>query len=214
MDLDCGYWQVKLDKMSQKKTAFYVPDGKKHWKVMPMGATNAHPFFIAMVERMRFKSNQLAKSRGIKLCSTTISQRGKDDPDAKTIVDDVLLYAYSVDALLKYFEVVLEVHQHYQVTVKLRKCRFIQTIAEFVGMDILSQGNTRAKTKDEAFQKMTYPISFTALRGFIGFLGFYQEFILLYKVQIDPFRKLLKEAPPPGSISKEEETILLEQEWN
>jgi hypothetical protein len=50
MDLDCGYWQVKLDKMSQEKTAFYVPGGKKHWKVMPMGATNAHPFFVAMVE--------------------------------------------------------------------------------------------------------------------------------------------------------------------
>jgi hypothetical protein len=62
------------------------------WKVMPIGATNAHPFFVAMVERMRFKWNQLAKSRGIKLCSTNISQRGKDNPDAKTIIDNVLLY--------------------------------------------------------------------------------------------------------------------------
>jgi hypothetical protein len=61
---------------------------------------------------------------------------------------------------------------------------------------------------------MTYPISFTDLRGFIGFLGFYQEFIPLYEVQIDPFRKLFKEAPPPGSISKEEEDNPLEQEWN
>ena len=163
-----------------------------------MGATNAHPFFIAMVERMRFKSNQLAKSRGIKLCSTTISQRGKDDPDAKTIVDDVLLYAYSVDALLEYFEVVLESLQHYRVTVKLRKCRFIQTIAEFVGMDILSQGNTPAR--DKAFQKITHLGSFTDLQGFITFVGFYQEFTPLYKVCIDPSRKLLKKAPRPRSI--------------
>jgi hypothetical protein len=81
-------------------------------------------------------------------------------------------------------------------------------------MDILSQGNTPAKSKDEAFQKMMYPISFTDLQGFIGFLGFYQEFIPLYEVKIDLFRKLLKEAQPPGSISKEEEAILLEQEWN
>jgi hypothetical protein len=212
-DLDCGYWQVKLDKMSQEKTAFYVPDGKKHWKVMPMGATNAHPFFVAMAERMRFEWNQLAKTRGIKLCSTTMSRRGKDDPDAKTIVDDVLLYAYSAETLLEYFEMVLVVLQHYRVTVKLRKCRFIQTIAEFVGMDILSHDNTPAKSKDEAFQKMTYSISFTDLRGFIGFLGFYQEFIPLYEVRIDPFRRLLKDAPPPGSLSKEEEASLLEQEW-
>jgi hypothetical protein len=92
MELGCGYWQVKLDKMSQEKTAFYVPDGKKHWKVMPMGATkNAHPFFVAKVKRMRFQWNELAKARGIKLCSTNIFRHGKDDPDAKTIVDNVLL---------------------------------------------------------------------------------------------------------------------------
>jgi hypothetical protein len=129
-------------------------------------------------------------------------------------VDDVLLYACSVDALLKYFEAVLEILQHYPVAVKLRKCRFIQTKAEFVGMDILSQGNTPAKSKDEAFQKMMYPRSFTDLRGFIGFLGFCQEFIPLYEVGIDPFRTLLKNPPPPGSMSKEEEASLLKEQWN
>ena len=164
---------------------------KKNWKVMPMGATNAHPFFVAMVERMRFEWNQRAVERDIKLCSTVMTRRGKDDPDAKTIVDDVLLYAYTVNALLRYFEAVLQILQYYRVTVKLRKCRFIQTKAEFVGMDILSQGNTPAKSKDEAFQKMIYPRSFTDLWGFIGFVGFYQEFIPLYEVQINPFRKLL-----------------------
>jgi hypothetical protein len=172
--------------MSQEKTAFYVPDGKKHWKVMPMGATNAHPFFVALVERMHFEWNQLAKTRVIKLCSTTMSRCGKDDPDAKTIVDDVLLYAYSVDALLEYFEVVLVVIQHSRVTVKLRKCRFIQTIAEFVGLDSLFQVNIPAKSKDEAFQKMTFPISFTDRQGFIGFLGFYQEFIPSTRSELTP----------------------------
>ena len=108
-----------------------------------------------------------------------MSRRGKDDPDAKTIVDDVILYAYTVEALLQYFEAVLEILQHYRVTVKLRKCRFIQTKAKFVGMDILSQGNTPAQSKDEAFQKTTHPRSYTDLRGFIGFVGFYQEFLPL-----------------------------------
>jgi hypothetical protein len=129
-------------------------------------------------------------------------------------VDDVLLYAYSVNALLQYFEAVLKILQHYRVTVKLRKCRFIQTKAEFVGMDILSQGNTPAKSKDKAFHKMIYPRSFTDLRGFIGFVGFYQEFIPLYQVRIDPFWTLLKNAPPPGSMSKEEEASLLKEQWN
>jgi hypothetical protein len=124
MDLDCRYWQVALDKASQDKTAFYTPSGKKHWTVMPMGATNAHPFFIAMINEMQAVWNDQAAKQDIKLCSKTINKRGKDDPDAKTIVDDVILYAYTVESLLRYFEVVLEVLEFYQVTVKLCKCGF------------------------------------------------------------------------------------------
>jgi hypothetical protein len=186
MDLDCGYWQVALDKASQDKTAFYTPSGKKHWTVMPMGATNAHPFFIAMINEMQAVWNNQAETRDIKLCSSTINKRGKDDPDAKTILDGVILYAYTVESLLRYFEVVLEVLEFYRVTVKLLKCRFVQQEVEFVGMDILSQGNSPAKSKDEAFHKLTYPKSFTNLRGFIGFLGFYQDFLPFYEVRIEP----------------------------
>jgi hypothetical protein len=135
------------------------------------------------------------KAKGIKLCTSTVARQGKDDPDTKSNVEDILLYAYTINALLQYFEVVLKIFKHYQVLVKLWKCRFIQTKAKFVGMDIHSQGNTPAKSNDKVFQKMTYPRLFAYFGGFIAFVGFYQEFITLYKVQIDPFWKLLKNAP-------------------
>jgi hypothetical protein len=47
MDYDAGYWQVAMDQASKEKTAFFTPEGKKHFNVMPMGATNAHPAFVA-----------------------------------------------------------------------------------------------------------------------------------------------------------------------
>jgi hypothetical protein len=145
MDLDCGYWQVQLDKALRGKTSFYMPKGKKHWMVMPMGATKAQPSFIAMVGDMRKAWNALAEKGEIKLCSTTVPKLGKDDPDSKTIIDDVILYAYTPDALIKYFTVVLEVLQHYRVNVKLRKSRFLQQAVEFVGVDILAEGNSPAQ---------------------------------------------------------------------
>jgi hypothetical protein len=49
LDLDSGYWQVEMLKDSKEKTAFYTPNGKKHWTRMPMGILNAHAFFTAMV---------------------------------------------------------------------------------------------------------------------------------------------------------------------
>jgi hypothetical protein len=62
-DLDAGYWQVKMNKKAKDKTAFFIPNGKKHFNSMPMGATNAHPFFVAMIAKMERKWNKLYAKR-------------------------------------------------------------------------------------------------------------------------------------------------------
>jgi hypothetical protein len=62
-DLDAGCWQVKMNKESKDKTAFFIPNGKKHWNSMPMGAMNAHAFFVAMVAKMEIKWNRLYENR-------------------------------------------------------------------------------------------------------------------------------------------------------
>jgi hypothetical protein len=48
-----------MNKESKDKTAFFIRNGKKNWNSMPMGATNAHAFFVAMLARMEMKWNQL-----------------------------------------------------------------------------------------------------------------------------------------------------------
>ena len=49
--LDAGYWQVKMNESSKDRTAFFTPNGKKHCNSMPIGAMNAHAFFVAMVSK-------------------------------------------------------------------------------------------------------------------------------------------------------------------
>jgi hypothetical protein len=56
-DLDAGCWQVKMNKSSKDRTAFFSSNGKKHWNSMPMGAMNAHAFFVAMASEMEIKWN-------------------------------------------------------------------------------------------------------------------------------------------------------------
>lgn len=51
--LDCrqGYHQVAVHPDDQEKLAFFSPDGEKYcFTVMPFGATNAPPFFSAMIK--------------------------------------------------------------------------------------------------------------------------------------------------------------------
>jgi hypothetical protein len=62
-DLDAGYWQVRMNTASRDRSAFFTPNGKKHFNSMPMGAMNAHAFFVAMVSKMEIKWNKLYEQR-------------------------------------------------------------------------------------------------------------------------------------------------------
>ena len=196
MDLDSGYWQVPCEEKSKAKLAFFTPTGKKRWKTMPMGATNAHPVFVALVAKFKKEWDAKADALGLK------------DYQSQVIVDDIMISAREVATLISYFICILEILQHYRCTAKLKKCRFLPSVAEFVGLDIHPQGNSPAKAKFEAFQKLEQPKTFTDLNMLIGCFGFYQEHIPLYEVRIKRWRETQKLRPPPGSPKTEDNTIL------
>ena len=52
-----------LNESSKDRAFFTPPNGKKHWNLMPMGAMNAHSFFVAMVSKMEIKWNALYGKR-------------------------------------------------------------------------------------------------------------------------------------------------------
>ena len=85
-----------------------------------------------------------------------------------------------------YFEIVLQTFIKYCITVSLKKCRFFPAKAEFVGIDITPDGNTPADSKDKGFDNLRIksPQSLGDLRLFIGFVGFYQEWIPLFEIRI------------------------------
>ena len=46
---------------------FFIPNGKRQWKVTPMGALNAAPIFVAMMMKLQMEWDTLSKERGLKL---------------------------------------------------------------------------------------------------------------------------------------------------
>ena len=58
MDLLWGHWQVPLTEAAKAKTAFFVPHGKKRWRVMPMGTTNSHPAYNCIIEFLKTRMGQ------------------------------------------------------------------------------------------------------------------------------------------------------------
>jgi hypothetical protein len=47
--LNSGYWQMTMDLASEEKTAYFISEGKKHFKRMPMGIKKAMPAFTQMI---------------------------------------------------------------------------------------------------------------------------------------------------------------------
>jgi hypothetical protein len=92
-------------------------------------------------------------------------------PGLAVIVDNIILFTKTAAILLSYFKCVIKVLTHYRVMVKLRKTMFSpKKEAEFVGVDIMKEGKTPAKSKYEAIKR---PTLFSNLRLLTGLLGFY-----------------------------------------
>jgi hypothetical protein len=48
----------------------------------------------------------------------------------------------------------------------------------------------------------------------IGFIGFYRNWTPLYETRLSPWRRILKQAPAPGTCSKEDGAKLMTKLWN
>jgi hypothetical protein len=225
-----------VNKMSREKTSFFTPEGKKHWNRMPMGTRNAHAFFICMILEMKKEWTERYNEQGAELIHHIIMMftnltppefitKAKDiisanpetefrtgNPMSVAIVDDILWASRSVISLLAFFAVSLQVFQHYTVSFNLKKFRFFPTRAEFVGFDLLAEGNTPAKSKYDAIGSLARPVLFSDLIMFIGMLGFYSKRLVLYKIRIVPWRRYMKQRPIMQN-DKEEEAKLLTTLW-
>ena len=86
--MDSGYWQIVVEPEARARLAFFTPEGKKWWTVMPMGVLNLAPIFMAMMLTLRWKWDHLVDEQGIEKCGS------------KVIVDDVRVFGRDPDSLL------------------------------------------------------------------------------------------------------------------
>jgi hypothetical protein len=187
LDYDSGFWQMLIESRSRDKTGFFTPDGKKHYNHLPMGIKNAAPAYVCMTDQLNqiWEGEFFQTDLEVRLVQEIIemyrthsptafptdmlSQDPRqllesDNPGSTVIIDDVIAYARSILVLLAYFKAMLMTLEHHRVAVKLRKCRFLPSRAEFVGMDLLPHGNSPASSKYKAIEHLTRPLTFGDLQ--------------------------------------------------
>ena len=117
---------------------------------MPFGPKNAPAFYTAMMQSLH-KEWLLLFADKKKFISYD------NDPNtltcnAKTIIDDVLLYSNHVPSFLRCFSCIAQVFTKYCLSFKLTKCDFFKPRVEFVGHDLTTYGNCPTESKFDLIQ--------------------------------------------------------------
>ena len=127
--MDSVYWKVLEEEEAREILDLFTPDGKRRWKVMPMGDLNADQIFVAMTTKLKMEWDTLSKQQSLKNISSKIIS----------------------EQLLAFFRTVLEILKHHRATLKLKKCKRFQDMCKFLGMDLAAGETKPAQSKNEAF---------------------------------------------------------------
>ena len=156
LDCNSGYWQVEIPEEERDKTAFVSHHGLFRCTRMPFGLKNAPGTF----------------QRAIDIILATVRWQC-----AIVYLDDIVIFSNNVKEHLQHITKVLSLLNNAGMTLKLRKCFFLQQRVEYLG-HIVAPGQLQVASKTcQAIKEMPPPRTITELRSFLGLCNVYRRFI-------------------------------------
>jgi len=156
MDLEQGYYCIKMDPKSRKFTAFLCEYGLFEWTRLPMGLKNSGATFSRAMNKL-FKEH-IGKFLYI-------------------YMDDFVIYSRTPAEHAEHLKIVIDILKKAEMKIKLKKCAFFEHEIEFLGHIIKGGFIKRSPKKIEALFRYREPITLRQLLGFLGLAGHYRKFI-------------------------------------
>jgi len=153
LDLKNGFNLIRIQQGDEWKTAFRTRYGLFEFKVMSFGLTNAPSTFQDMMNHML--SDVL-------------------DVGVLAYMDDILIYAKTIEEHDRLVKEVLERLQKNRLAVSPEKCVWKTQEVEFLGYIIGREGIKMSKGKVEAVLSWEAPKSLKEVQSFLGFANFYR----------------------------------------
>ena len=98
---------------------------------------------------------------------------------SRTIIDDIILWPTARFLLLILYACVCRIFMKHRASYNKDKCEFVAQRFEYVGHDILKEGNTKARSKYKLVEDWTLPTTGNNLHSFVSFYNFYSNFSTL-----------------------------------
>ena len=171
LDLASGYWQVGMDRKSQKKTAFVTHSGLYEFQVMPFGLCNAPATFQRLMEAVLV---------------------GLAHNVCVVYLDNILVMGATFEEHLDNLSSVLTRLREAGLRLKPAKCHLV----EFLGHVVSATGVAADPAKVEAVKNYPTPTDLKKLRSFLGLASYYRRFIPHFSVVAGPLHALTHKDVP------------------
>ena len=173
IDLNWGFWNVRLDEECQKYTAFTVPHkGIFLWKVLPFGMKTSPTEFQHAVEKAL--------------------RPLLDTGNVKVYIDDIIIATKDQTEHFEMLERVFEALRTSKLFINIKKTQFIQTTVNYLG-SVLSQNSISPDPKKiQGITNTVPPKDKAQLRSFLGATGYLRQFIPNFAEIVRPLTDLTK----------------------
>ncbi|KAL6456587.1 hypothetical protein MHYP_G00351310 [Metynnis hypsauchen] len=175
MDLQHGYWQVEVEEQDREKTAFTTGSGLYHFKVLPMGLTNAPATFLRLMEMVL---------------------RGLPWKTCLVYLDDVLIFSRSFSDHLQHLEEVFSRLRATGLKLNPAKCCLAKDHVQFLGHVVSKDGIQPDPRNVQCVADWPTPHTPTEVRAFLGLCSYYRKFIRNFARHAVPLHALTEKNVP------------------
>ena len=155
IDLNKGYYQVRVAEQDIQKTAFVCRDGHFEFTRMPFGLKNASAFFQKLTSMFMAPCRQFAVP----------------------YIDDIVFFSNNWEGHLGHVETVLSVLKGAGLTVSPKKYKWGGRIVEFLGHFVGNSRRSIPARRVEAIRDYKRPRTKKQLRTFLGVISFHQTYM-------------------------------------
>ena len=169
LDLNMGYYHIKLDTESKRLCTIVLPWGKYEYQALPMGLSNSPDIF-------QEKMSELMD--GLEF--------------VRAYIDDLLIITDgSYEDHLEKVEQVLSRLREAGLKVNAEKSFFARTELEYLGYWVTNQGISPQTKKVAAILNIAAPTNLKELRHFLGIINFYRDMWIRRSETLAPLSKLV-----------------------